>query len=316
MVVVYIERKVAAAFQCRVGPNRVGWKGILQSVADLLKLLTKEKITPLYSDKFLHFISPMLCISASFMTLLIVPFSPYIQIINIDMGILYWSAVSSLGILGILLAGWSSYNKWSLISAVRAASQLISYELSIILSVLTMIIFTNTLNIQKIVLSQLNGCWIWRGHLVTLIAFTIFFIASIAELNKIPFDLPEGESELGAGFHTEYSGMQFAFFFLAEYVNLFITSTIIVILFLGGWLPWHISGFSIFNELMDSIPPIIWLLLKVSIIIFVIMWIRWTLPRLRIDHLILLEWKFLLPTSLANMVLASFLVLNNLYFYV
>jgi NADH-quinone oxidoreductase subunit H len=316
MFLVYMERKVAAAFQCRMGPNRVGWKGIMQSIADLIKLLIKEKITPMYADSVIHFFAPFLCLSASFMAILIVPFSPNVQVINIDIGILYWTAVSSLGILGILLAGWSSYNKWSLLSAIRSASQLISYELSIILSIITISIFTNTFNMQKIVMSQINGFWIWRGHISTVIAFVIFFIASVAELNKAPFDLPEGESELGAGFHTEYSGIQFAFFFLAEYVNLFTTSAIIVMLFLGGWLPLNISGLYVFNNLMNVFHPLVWLFFKVFCVIFCMMWIRWTFPRLRIDQLINLEWKFLLPISLINLVLASTLVLNDLYFYI
>ena len=313
MLAVYFERKIAAAFQCRLGPTRVGFKGILQSIADVLKLFLKEKNTPLFSDKLLHFIAPILCLSSSFMAILIIPFSSSIQIINIDTGILFWSAITSLGILGMLIAGWSSYNKWSFLGAIRSASQLISYELSIVLSIIVIIIFTGSLNLQKIVLSQLDGCWIWRGHIVTLISFCVFFIASIAELNRAPFDLPEGESELGAGFHTEYSGMQFAFFFLAEYINLFLSSSIIVVLFFGGWLPIYIYGFDQFNIIMSNIPSLIWFFIKVFIMIFIIMWIRWTLPRLRIDQLIKLEWTFLLPVNLLIIMVASILVLYNLH---
>jgi len=310
-----MERKVAAAFQCRMGPTRAGWKGTLQSIADVLKLVSKEKITPLYADTWLHFIAPMICLSACFMAFIVIPFSPKFQILNISLGIIYWSSVSSFGILGMLIAGWSSYNKWALLSAVRTASQLISYELSIMLSMIVVLIFTGTLDIQKIILSQTNGWWLWRGHVCTFVAFFIFFIASIAELNKPPFDLPEGESELGAGFHTEYSGMQFAFFFLAEYVNLFTTSSIIVALFLGGWLPIHVIGFPILNTYMNNIPSMMWFFIKTMFILFLIMWIRWTFPRLRIDQLIALEWKILLPLSLLNIIVTSVCVLNNFYFY-
>lgn len=316
MCLIYFERKFCAAIQCRVGPNRVGWKGLLQLVADVLKLMIKEKSTPLFSDKLLYFIAPIMSFSASFMLLLIVPFSPQIQVINLNVGILYWIAISSIGILGVLIGGWSSYNKWALLGAIRSASQMISYELSIILSLLVIAIFTGTLDLQKIVLSQTSGWWLWKGHVVTVIAFITFFIASIAELHRIPFDLPEGESELGAGFHTEYSGMQFAFFYLSEYLNLFIASAMIVTLFLGGWLPFHIYGFTWFNLYMNCIPSIIWFFSKVLLIIFIIMWIRWTLPRLRIDQLIELEWKYLLPLGLINIIFASISVLNNLYFLI
>jgi NADH-quinone oxidoreductase subunit H len=316
MCLIYFERKFCAAIQCRVGPNRVGWKGLLQLVADVLKLMIKEKSTPLFSDKLLYFIAPIMSFSASFMLLLIVPFSPQIQVINLNIGILYWIAISSIGILGVLIGGWSSYNKWALLGAIRSASQMISYELSIILSLLVIAIFTGTLDLQKIVLSQTSGWWLWKDHFVTVIAFITFFIASIAELHRIPFDLPEGESELGAGFHTEYSGMQFAFFYLSEYLNLFIASAMIVTLFLGGWLPFHIYGFTWFNAYMNYIPSIIWFFSKVFLIIFIIMWIRWTLPRLRIDQLIELEWKYLLPMGLINIIFASISVLNNLYFLI
>jgi len=314
LTLIYVERKVCAAIQCRIGPNRTGWWGLLQPVADAIKLVLKEKNSPLYCDKLLHFVAPMFCLGACLSSLLIIPFSHNIQVINLNVGILYWSAVSSLGILGILIAGWSSYNKWSLLGAIRSASQMLSYELSIILSIMVIVIYAGTLDVQKIVLSQLDGWWIFKGHIVTVMSFLIFFVASVAELNRTPFDLPEGESELGAGFHTEYSGIQFGFFFLAEYINVFITSAIIVTLFLGGWLPFHLYGMLSFNNAMNGIHPIIWFFLKVSLIIFVIVWIRWTLPRLRIDQLIYLEWKFLLPLGLINIVLSAMSVLYSFHF--
>jgi len=315
LFLVYIERKICAAFQCRLGPSRVGWNGTLQTIADAIKLLLKERITPNKSDKILHFVAPMFCIMATLMTLIIIPYNPQIQIININIGILYWMALSGLGVIGIVIGGWSSYNKWSLLGAMRAGSQLLSYELSIILSIMVIVIFSGSLDLQEIILSQHSGWWIWRGHIVTIISFIIFLVASIAELNRVPFDLPEGESELTAGFHTEYSGIQFAFFFLSEYINLFIMASIMTTLFFGGWLPFNIYGLDYFNTLMSLIPPSIWFLSKVSIIIFIIMWIRWTFPRLRLDQLLQLEWKFLLPIGLINVLLSSIIVIFNIYFF-
>lgn len=315
MVLVYAERKVAAHFQCRLGPMRVGWHGTLQSIADALKLLLKEDIVPDKADKFLHMLAPLLCVMGTLLTLIAIPISPRLMLADMNIGVLYISAVSGFGVLGILLGGWSSNNKWSLLGAMRAGAQIISYELSVTISLIVVVLLSGSLKLSEIVESQAQGWWIWRAPIVGVVGFIIFLIASIAEINRTPFDLAEGESELTAGFHTEYSGMRFAFFFLSEYVNLVIVAAMGATLFLGGWMPFHIGSDNAFNRLMDLIPYEIWFFTKVSLIIFLIMWVRWTFPRLRVDQLMRLEWKVLLPFGFANLLLAAFMVIFNLYFF-
>jgi len=224
------------------------------------------------------------------------------------------SAVSSIGVIGILMAGWASNNKYSLLGAMRSGAQIVSYELSAGLSILVIVIFTGDLSISKIIESQQTGWWIFRGHIPVLIAFVIFIIAVTAETNRAPFDLAEAESELTAGFHTEYSGMKFALFFLAEYVNIFIVCAIGATLFLGGWMPFHIGNWEAFNRIMDWIPSSLWFIGKTFFLIFVIMWFRWTFPRLRIDQLLNLEWKYLLPISMFNLLLATLIAIQGWYF--
>ncbi len=315
MTLVYTERKVAAHFQCRLGPMRVGWHGILQSIADTLKLLLKEDIVPDQADKAMHLFAPVLCVLAALLALIAIPFSPYLAVSDMNIGVLFISAVSGLGVLGILLGGWSSNNKWSLLGAMRAGAQIISYELSATLSILVVVMFSGSMKFSEIVQSQDQGWWIWRAPVVGLVAFLIFLVASTAEINRTPFDLAEGESELTAGFHTEYSGMRFAFFFLAEYLNLFIVSSMGATLFLGGWMPLHIGNLTFFNQVMDLIPPGLWFALKVSGFIFLSMWFRWTFPRLRVDQLMKLEWKVLLPIGFINLLLAAILTLSGFYFF-
>jgi len=201
-----------------------------------------------------------------------------------------------------------------LIGALRSGAQIISYELSVGLSLLTIVVLTGSLQLSTIVESQANGWWIFKGHIPAVIAFIIFLIASTAETNRGPFDLAEAESELTAGFHTEYSGMKFAFFFLAEFANMFIVCAIGATVFLGGWMPFHIGGLEGFNAVMDFIPPIIWFLMKVTFMIFMMMWFRWTFPRLRIDQLLTLEWKYLLPINLVNIMVMAFIVLMGWHF--
>jgi NADH-quinone oxidoreductase subunit H len=315
LLLVYVERKVAAHFQCRVGPMRVGWHGTLQTIADALKLLTKEDIVPARVDRMLHLLAPILTITASIMLIAVIPASPLVQLVDLNIGIVYVVAVGSIGVLGILLGGWSSNNKWSLLGAMRAGAQIISYEVSATLAVLVVVLFSGSLKLSEIVLSQADGWWIWRGHFVGLIAFVIFLISTTAELNRTPFDIAEGESELTAGFHTEYSGMRFAFFFLAEFLNLFIASAVGATLFLGGWMPFHIGGWEAFNNIMGLIPPVVWFGLKTTALIFLFMWFRWTLPRLRVDQLMTLEWKFMLPVSIFNLMAAALVVLMGWYFF-
>lgn len=315
LVLIYLERKIAAHFQCRLGPMRVGWHGIFQTVADTIKLLMKEDIIPERADKLLHLMAPFLSLLATVMVLVVIPYSPILQIADVNIGVLYVSAVGGFGILGILVAGWSSNNKWSLLGAMRAGAQIISYEISATLALLTVVLFAGTLQLSRIVLSQSEGWWIWRAHGIGFVAFIIFLIASVAELNRTPFDIAEGESELTGGFHTEYSGMRFAFFFLSEFVNVFVAAAITATLFLGGWMPFHIGNIHGFNSIMDLIPPSLWFAGKTGFLIFVIMWFRWTFPRLRVDQLMKLEWKILLPIGFVNLAAASIVVLFNLYFF-
>jgi NADH-quinone oxidoreductase subunit H len=314
LFLVYAERKVCAFIQNRLGPNRVGPVGIFQTIADLIKLLMKELISIKNADKLLFNIAPFIVIIASFMAIAAIPFAKGLQAIDFNIGIFYVIAVSSLGVVGILLAGWSSNSKYSLIGAMRSGAQIISYELSVGLSLLTIVIFSGTMQLSGIIESQANGWWIFKGHIPAVIAFFVFLIASTAETNRGPFDLAEAESELTAGYHTEYSGIKFAFFFLAEYMNMFIVSSIATTVFLGGWMPLHFGMDNSFNHVMDFIPPVVWFFGKTAVVIYIIMLFKWTFPRLRIDQLLTLEWKYLLPINLFNIVVVAFLTLMGWHF--
>ncbi|HNR42098.1 MAG TPA: NADH-quinone oxidoreductase subunit NuoH [Bacteroidales bacterium] len=314
LFLVYAERKVCAFMQNRLGPNRVGPFGIFQTVADLIKLLLVELVPIRNADKFLFNVAPFIVIIASFMAISAIPFAKGLHAIDLNIGVFYVIAVSALGVIGVLLAGWSSNNKYSLIGAMRSGAQIVSYELSVGLSLITVIILAGTMQLSEIVQAQSTGWFIFRGHIPAFIAFVIFLIASTAETNRGPFDLAEAESELTAGFHTEYSGIKFAFFFLAEYMNMFIVASIAATVFLGGWMPFHIGSWEAFNHVMDFIPPFIWYLMKTFFIIFLMMWFKWTFPRLRIDQLLTLEWKYLLPINLVNVVFMAFIVLMGWHF--
>lgn len=309
LALVYMERKVAALMQIRLGPNRVGPKGIFQTSADTLKLVMKEGLTPNGADKFLFNLAPFMVMIAAMLVLAPIAFARNFQIWDLSIGVLYVAAISSVAVIGILMAGWSSNNKYSLLGAMRSAAQIVSYELSAGLSILAIIILTGSLRISDIINSQADGWWIIKGHIPVLIAFIIFLIAVTAETNRAPFDLAEAESELTAGFHTEYSGMKFALFFLAEYINIFIGCAIGATLFFGGWMPFHIAGWDSFNHVMDFIPSSLWFFGKTMFLIFLIMWFRWTFPRLRIDQLLNLEWKYLLPISMVNLLIVTFMAI-------
>jgi NADH-quinone oxidoreductase subunit H len=314
LILVYVERKICAFFQQRLGPMRVGFWGTAQTLADVIKLLLKEPLITKNADKFLFNLAPFIIIIASFMAIAAIPFANGLHAFDIDIGIFYITAISSIGVVGVLLAGWASNNKYSLIGAMRSGAQIISYELSVGLSLLTIIILTGSLQFSEIIESQREGWWLFRGHIPAFIAFVIFLIASTAETNRGPFDLAEAESELTAGFHTEYSGLKFAFFFLAEFINMFIVAAIGATVFLGGWMPLHFGGLESFNAIMDFIPPIFWFFGKTAFIIFLMMWFKWTFPRLRIDQLLTLEWKYLLPINLINILVMAFFVLMGWYF--
>ena len=311
---IWFERKVCAAFQCRLGPNRVGPFGLLQSVADMFKILIKELISLNHTDKFLFALAPYLVILASMLAFAVLPWGNGLQIINFNIGIFFLIAVSSIGVLGILLAGWSSNNKFTLIGAMRSGAQMVSYELSIGLSVLTMVAFAGTMNVVEIVEAQNNLWFIFSGHIPAIIAFIIYLIAGTAETNRGPFDLPEAESELTAGYHTEYSGIHFGFFYLAEYLNLFIVSGVATLLFFGGWMPLHFPGWDGFNAIMDYIPSVVWFIGKAIALSFIIIWFKWTFPRLRIDQMLALEWKYLLPINLFNLVLMVLIIVYGIHF--
>jgi NADH-quinone oxidoreductase subunit H len=273
----------------------------------------KELVVIRKADKLLFNIAPFIVIIASFMAIAAIPFAKGLHAVDFNIGVFYMMAVSSIGVVGILLAGWSSNSKYSLIGAIRSGAQVVSYELSVGLALLSVVIFSGSMQLSTIVESQANGWWIFKGHLPAIISFVIFLIASTAEINRGPFDLAEAESELTAGFHTEYSGIRFAFFFLGEYMNMFIVASLAATVFLGGWMPLHIGNLQGFNHVMDFIPPIFWFFGKTIFVIYLIMWFKWTFPRLRIDQLLTLEWKYLLPINLVNILVIAFIVLMGWY---
>jgi NADH-quinone oxidoreductase subunit H len=292
---IWFERKVAAHAQDRLGPMRVGWHGVLQSFADGIKLLFKEDIIPEGADRQLFRIAPVLVVMGAFAAFAVVPWGDGLIISDLNIGLLYIVAITSLGAIGILMAGWASNNKYSLYGGMRSAAQLVAYEIPTALVILVMAIQVGSLGLQDIIAAQSDGLWgpnrwfVTRMYGLNLIAFVVFFICGLAETNRNPFDIPEAESELVAGFHTEYSGMRFAFFFLAEYGAMWLVAGVAAILFLGGWVGPYFSG------------PLVFFL-KTLLLVFVQMWLRWTLPRLRVDQLLALCWKYLIPITLAVLV--------------
>ena len=314
MILIYLERKVAAYMQLREGPNRVGIYGTGQVVADVLKLVLKEGITPDGADKLMFNIAPFVVLCTCMMALAPIAFGNGLQMWDLNIGVLYITSITSLGVIGILIAGWSSNNKYSMLGAMRSGAQIVSYELSAGLCIISIVLLSGSMQVSEIVNSQADGWWIFKGHIPVLISFVIFIIAATAELNRAPFDMAEAESELTAGFHTEYSGMKFAMFFLAEYVNMFVLCAMAATLFLGGWMPFHIGNWTAFNNVMDYVPSPMWFFGKTFFIIFIIMWFRWTFPRLRIDQLLDLEWKYLLPISMVNLLVIALMNILGWHF--
>jgi NADH-quinone oxidoreductase subunit H len=313
----YFERKILAYIQIRIGPNRVGPRGWLQPIADALKLFTKEDIVPSRAEKLVYLLSPILITVPALVVFSVIPFGtdttffgllkhpipPYLTDVNI--GILFILGVSSVGVYGVILGGWSSNNKFSLMGGLRSAAQLVSYEVPMGFSVVAVLLMAGSLSMVKIVEAQKQaGVWFF---LPGIVAFFIYFVCGIAETNRNPFDLPEAESELVAGYFTEYSGMKWAFYFLAEYANMVVVSSVATVLFLGGWLrPFPNVGALAF---LDVIPPFLWFAAKVGFLLFCYIWFRGTFPRYRFDQLMGLGWKVLLPVSLANVLVVGLGVL-------
>ena len=315
IALIFMERKVCAYFQCRLGPMRVGPWGTLQVFADVLKMLIKEIFFVDRADKLLYGVAPLLVIIGSVGAFGFLPWNKGAGVLDFNVGIFLLTAISSIGIVGIFLAGWASNNKYSVVSAMRGAVQMISYEISLCLCLITAVILTGTLQVSGIVEAQ-TGPWNWlifKGHIPAIIAFLTFLVAGNAEANRGPFDMAEAESELTAGHHTEYSGMGFGFFYLAEYLNLFIISGVAATVFLGGWAPVNI-GIEGFDNVMNYIPGIVWFMGKTFFIVWLLMWVRWTYPRLRIDQILKLEWKYIMPLSLLNLVLMTIIVAFKLHF--
>lgn len=296
LMAVYAERKISAVIQNRMGPVETGPFGLFQTTADILKLIQKEDIVPKAADKILFVVAPILVFVGTYSALAALPWSDGFVGADLNVGIFYILAISSLVVAGLLMAGWGSNNKWSLYGAVRSTAQIVSYEIPAGLAVLTAVVAVGSLNMTTIVADQTG--W-WFGHFWSspflFVAFIIYLIASLAEVNRTPFDLPEAESELVAGYHTEYSGMKFAMFFLAEYGNMFIVSGIATALFLGGWLtPWGTNPGPVWG--------IFWMITKSLFFVFLQIWLRWTLPRFRVDQLMYLCWKVLIPISFACLI--------------
>lgn len=310
VALIWLERKVCAHFQARLGPMRVGYHGLLQPLADGIKLIFKEVMKPADADSLLFFLAPVLAATSSFMVLMVVPFDYNLQVTDPRGGVLYVIAVAGLGIIGVLLAGWSSNNKYSLLGAMRAGAQMISFEISMVLLMLLIVLLSGTASLREVVFSQAGLVWDWwifKFPFFGLVAFVLFLISTTAELNRAPFDMAEAESELTGGFATEYSGMSFAMFFLAEFVNMFVAAALAATFFLGGFFAPRF-GLPLIDGLLAAIPGLIWFFLKTYAVIFIYMWFRWSFPRPRVDQLMYLEWKVLVPANFLLLLIAAIFV--------
>ncbi len=306
----YAERKVIGYIQQRIGPNRVGVKGLLQPIADIFKLLLKETIIPTQSNRYLFIVAPLLSLVPALVGWAVIPFAPGLVLSNINAGLLFLFTVSSLGVYGVLIAGWASNSKYAMLGALRSAAQTISYEIAMGFSIVGVLLAAKSMNLSDIVLSQQGGFLHWWA-IPLLPLFMVFWIAGIAETNRAPFDLAEGESEIVAGFHVEYSSIGFALFFMAEYASMILISALLSILFLGGWLsPFEGTGF--LNDVFFFVPGMVWFFIKIGFFLFVYLWVRATFPRYRYDQLMRLGWKVLIPVTIVWIIVTALMVLLEL----
>ena len=303
---IYAERKVIGYIQLRIGPNRVGVKGLLQPIADLIKLITKEIIIPTRSNKYLFIIAPLFALVPALAGWAVVPFQEGIVLANINAGVLFVFAMSSLGVYGVLIAGWASNSKYAMFGALRSTAQTVSYEIAMGFALVGVLLAANSMNLTEIVNSQKGGMLHW-WFVPLLPLFLVFWIAGIAETNRAPFDLAEGESEIVAGFHVEYSGIGFALFFLSEYASMILISVMLSILFLGGWMS-PFEGIPVLEDIFFVVPGFVWLLAKISFFLFVYLWVRATFPRYRYDQLMRLGWKVLIPVTIVWIIVTAVMV--------
>ncbi len=304
--ITFLERKVISYMQCRIGPNRIGPLGLLQPIADVIKLLNKEIIFPEASNRYLFVIAPIISLGTALAAWAVIPFDKTAVLADINAGVLFVLALSSLGVYGILIAGWASNSKYAMFGALRAAAQSISYEISMGFALVGVMMAAGSLNFQTIVQAQAGGIWHWYW-LPLFPLFIVYWISGIAETNRAPFDVAEGESELVAGFHVEYSGAVFALFFLAEYANMVLISALLAVMFMGGWLS-PFQGVPYFESLFAFVPGFVWLLIKLSFFLFCYLWFRATFPRYRYDQIMRLGWKVLLPVTIVWIVVVALAV--------
>ncbi len=308
--VTYFERKVIGYIQCRIGPNRVGFRGLLQPFADLLKLIHKEIIIPTRSNKYLFLVAPLLSLAPALASWAVIPFSGGLVLSNINAGVLFLFAMSSLSVYGVLIAGWASNSKYAMMGALRSAAQTVSYEIAMGFAFVGVLLAAGSMNLSDIVHSQQGGILHW-WFIPLLPLFLVFWIAGIAETNRAPFDLAEGESEIVAGFHVEYSAVGFTLFFMAEYTSMALISAVLSLLFLGGWLS-PFEGIPFLNDIFFFVPGIVWFLLKTAFFLFVYLWIRATFPRYRYDQLMRLGWKVLIPVTIVWLLVTALMVMCHL----
>lgn len=306
---IYAERKVIGYIQVRIGPNRVGFRGLLQPIADLIKLITKEIIVPTRSNTYLFVVAPLFALTPALAGWAAIPFADGLVLANINAGVLYLFAMSSIGVYGVLIAGWASNSKYAMLGALRSAAQTISYEIAMGFALVGVLLAAGSMNLSEIVRTQQGGIlhW-WCVPLLPL--FFVFWIAGIAETNRAPFDMAEGESEIVAGFHVEYSGIGFALFFLAEYASMILISALLSLLFLGGWLS-PFEGVPVLGDFFYFVPGAVWFLMKVAFFLFVYLWVRATFPRYRYDQLMRLGWKVLIPVTIVWIIVTAGMVVTH-----